>query len=386
MDFLERFIQRVSEAQATVDMSRCLREHSGLSECHLCVKSCPVESIDLGGGVHVLDHCTGCGICLTVCPVSAFDLNGARARQLLSQLASLLRESQDVLVTCERSADAPSADLIVPCLARMDETLLFGGLAFGARKLRLTRGPCRNCPYPEAMPRYRRMLSRVRTWSRVLPGCSEKILEADEGEEKDRKSGGEAPDRRAFFSWVRSEGVHLMASFLDDFSRGLQGGSSVRGISLPVRNHLLPQFLKKLGVQQGEVPYDPEGPFAELLLDEFKCNACEACFQICPTGAIEREAGEEAFRLALAASRCINCSLCLDACVPNALTYRQGLSLDVVASRESQVLVQKTYWYCVRCEARFLANAEAAAQDLCPTCQYLAGLERSSPIRYEGEE
>ena len=386
MDYLERFIHRISGGQATVDMSRCLREHSGLSDCHLCVKSCPVASIDLGGGVHVLDHCTGCGICLTVCPVSAFDLNGVRAGQLLSHLASLLRGGQDLLVSCERSADAGSADLLVPCLARMDETLLLGALALGARKLCLIRGPCRDCPYPQAMARYRRMLGRVRTWDRVLPGCSGRIVEVGEGEEEDRKPRAGAPDRRAFFTWVRSEGVQLMASFLDDFSQGFQGRGSVKGISLPVRNQLLPQFLKKLAVQQGEVPYDPEGPFAEILLDEFKCNASQACVRICPTRALQLEGGEETFRLTLDTSRCVNCSLCLDACVPNALTYRQGLSLDIVASRQPQVLVEKAYCRCVRCEARFLVSAESASQDLCPACDYLAGLERSSPIPYEGEE
>lgn len=387
MEYLERFIHRVSGAQATVDTARCLREHSGLSDCHLCVKSCPVESIDLGGGVHVLDHCTGCGICLTVCPVSAFDLNGARAGQLLSQLASHLRERQDLFVSCQPSTHARTADLILPCLARMDETLLLGALALGARKLCLTRAPCQGCPYPEAAPRYRRMLDRFRAWGRVLPGTCERIVETDEEEvwKTQRESKSVGSDRRAFFTWVRSEGVQVMASFLDDFSRGFQNRGSMRSISLPIRSRLLPQFLKRLGVQGGEVPYDPEGPFAEILLDEFKCNACEACFQICPTGAIQREGGEDAFRLTMDVSRCVNCSLCLDACVPNALTYRQGLSLDVVASREPQVLVEKTYGHCVRCEARFLVSTEAAPQDLCPACQYLAGLESSSPIRYKAE-
>lgn len=389
MDYLERFIHRVSGAQATVDTPQCLRERSGLSDCHLCVKSCPVESIDLTGGVHVLNHCTGCGICLTVCPVSAFDLSGARTGQLLSQLASLLRESPDLFISCERSADAGSADLILPCLARMDETLLLGAMALGARSLSLTQGPCQGCPYQEATARYRRMLGRVRTWNRVLSGSSERIAEVVEGEEaweKQKKSKSAGPDRRTFFTWVRSEGVQLMASFLDDFSQGFQGMGSMRSIPLPLRNRLLPQFLKKLGTQPGEVPYDPEGPFAELLLDELKCNACEACLQVCPTGAIQREGGEEAFRLTLDASRCVNCSLCLDACLPNALTYRQGLSLNVVASTESQVLVEKAYRDCTRCEVRFLSSGETASQDLCSTCHYLAGLESSSSIPYEEEE
>lgn len=385
LDHLERLLHRVGGVQATVETPRCLREHSGLSDCHICVKSCPVQSIGLGGGVHVLNHCTGCGVCLTVCPVSAFDLNGAATGQLLSQVASLVRESPSLLMTCEQSADAPSANLILPCLARLDETLLLGALALGARQVHLTQGPCENCPYPEAMPRYRRMLDRVRTWSRALPAWSERIVEVGEGSwDRQKRSVAKGPDRRAFFTWVRSEGMQLMTSFLDDFSQGFQGRGVTRGISLPLRNRLLPQFLKKLGAEEKEVTYDPEGPFAELLLDEVKCNACEACVQVCPTGAIGRTGGEEAFRLTFDASRCVNCALCLDACVPNALTYRQGISLNGIALRGQEILVDKPYARCSRCESRFLSDGEAPSRDLCSTCHYLADLEGSEVMPKDG--
>ena len=178
--------------------------------------------------------------------------------------------------------------------------------------------------------------------------------------------------------------MQLMASFLDDFSQAFQGRGPTRGISLPLRNRLLPHFLKKFEVGEGEVPYDPEGPFAQLLLDEVKCNACEACVQICPTAAIERGAGEEAFRLTVDASRCVNCALCLDACIPNALTYRQGLSLKVVASKDQQILVERAYRRCCRCEVQFLADGEAESRDLCSTCHYLADTEESSTMPEEG--
>ncbi len=378
LDHLERLLHRVGGAQATVETARCLREHSGLSDCHLCVKSCPVQSIDLGGGVHVLNHCTGCGVCLTVCPVSAFDLNGAATGQLLSQVASRVRESSSLLMTCEQSADAPSADLILPCLARLDETLLLGALALGARQVHLTRGLCENCPYLEAMPRYRRMLGRVRTWSRALPGSSERIMEVEEGSRgQQERSTAMGPDRRAFFTWVRSEGMQLVTSFFDDFSQGFQGRRVAQGISLPLKNRILPQFLKKLGAEQRGVPYDPEGPFAELLLDEVKCNACEACVQVCPTGAIERAGGEDAFCLTLDASRCVNCALCLDTCIPNALTYRQGISLKRIALRDQEILVNKPFHRCGRCEARFLTDGEAQSEDLCSTCYFLVNVEGS---------
>lgn len=374
----ERLIHRVSGAQATVETPRCLREHSGLSDCHLCVKSCPVQSIDLAGGVHVLTHCTGCGVCLTVCPVSAFDLSGATAGALLSGVVSLLRDHSSPFIACEQSADAASADLTLPCMARLDETLVLGALGLGAQALYLTRAPCEGCPYPEAIPRYRRMLDRIRSWGWALPGSSERIVEVDERTRRHRAaSKAVGPDRRAFFTWVRSEGMHLMASFLDDFAQGFRGRGADRGVSVPLRNRLLPGFLRKLGVEEGEVSYDPEAPFAELLLDEVKCNACKACVQVCPTGAIEQGGGEEAFRLTMDASRCINCALCLDACIPNALTYRQGLSLKRVAWREPQVLVEKIYRSCGRCEGRFLADGEVEPRDLCPTCHFLAETERS---------
>lgn len=382
LDYLERFLYRVSGAQATVEAPRCLREHSGLSECDLCVKSCPVQSIDLRGGVHVLSHCTGCGVCLAVCPVSAFDLSGAAPGQLLSRAASVLRRGGSLSITCERSADVASADLVLPCLAGLDETVVLGVLALGAQKLSLTRGPCGACPYTEAVPRYRRTLDRMRRWSRAIPGAAERIVEVGEGEESPEKSQASktvGPDRRAFFAWVRSEGMQLMASVLDDFSEGLHGRRSVEGVPLPLRNRLLPHILKKLGVGEDEIPYDPEGPCAELLLDEIKCNGCEACVRICPTKAIVRGEDEEVFRLTLEVNRCVNCALCLDACIPNALTYRQGLSLSAVMGKP-KVLVEKPYRRCGRCEARFLWSEGVESEGFCSTCHFLADLERSPTI------
>ena len=174
--------------------------------------------------------------------------------------------------------------------------------------------------------------------------------------------------------------MQLIASLLDDFSEGLHGRRSVEGVSLPLRNRLLPHVLKKLGVGEEEIPYDPEGPCTELLLDEVKCNGCEACVRICPTKAIVRGDDEEVFRLTLEVSRCVNCALCLDACIPNALTYRQGLSLRAVASGKPKVLVEKPYRRCSRCEARFLWSEGVESGGLCSPCHFLADLERSPTI------
>lgn len=387
LERFERLIHRVSGAQATVETPRCLLEHSALSDCNLCVKTCPVQSIALAGGVHVLTHCTGCGVCLTVCPVSAFDLSGAATGQLLSQVATLVREHPSLFIACERSGDAAAADLILPCMARLDESLVLGALALGAEQLCLTRGPCEECPYPEAMPRHRRMVDRIRMWTRVLPGSSERIVEVEERTREIRaRPRAVGPDRRSFFTWVRSEGMQMMASFLDDFSQGFQGRGSKGGVSLPLRNRLLPRILKKLEVVHGDVPYDPEAPFAELLVDEVKCNACEACVQVCPTAAVEREGGDETFRLTLDASRCVNCALCLDACIPNAVTYRQALSLQGIAGRAKQILVEKGYSQCGRCEVRFLVDGDPDVQDLCPTCHFFEESECSGPAPHEGTE
>ncbi len=387
LERFERLIHRVSGAQATVETSRCLRELSVLSDCDICVRTCPVQSIDLAGGVHVLTHCTGCGICLRVCPVSAFDLSGVTTGQLLSQVASLVREHPIPFITCERSADAASADLVLPCMARLDESIVLGALALGARELFLTQGPCDECPYGEAMPRHRRMVDRIRTWARALPGSSERIVEVEKGTRRARPVARQVgPDRRAFFTWVRSEGMQLMASFLDDFAQGIQGRGSPGGVSLPLRNRLLPRILKKLGVEHGDVPYDPEGPFAELLVDEIKCNACEACVQVCPTASVGREGGDQAFRLTMEPNRCVNCALCLDACIPNALTYRQGLSLEKVASREPQILVEKAYRHCGRCEWRFLVDSNVESQTLCPACHFLEESDPSGTADHGGTE
>jgi len=369
-DALEQFVQRFEQPPATVNAAACTREMTFLSRCQRCVQACPHEAIDLKGAVKVLPACTGCGACLTVCPTDAYRLSESSLGETLAQVERAARATGSALLTCARSRVTGQADAVLPCLARAEETLLLGAFGAGAREVTLVRGPCEGCENAPAMPRLERTVARLQGWAGALPATAGlRLVSEGEAPPPPRPRAEVEGERRAFFAWMRREGLQVAATVADEVAAGWSGrpAASPRGTLSPERRLLL-GLLRRLPAGEGSLPYDPEGPFADLAVDLDACDGSGTCVRVCPTGALQQPEDPDAFTLTFQASRCVNCGLCVEHCEPKAIRFAPTVPVEALRRGTVRVAVQKATAHCTSCGLPFVPSKATAGGGRCKYC------------------
>ena len=369
-DALEQFVQRFEQPPATVNAAVCTREMTFLSRCERCVQACPHEAIDLKGAVKVLPACTGCGACLTVCPTDAYRLPESSLGDILAQVERAARKTGSALLTCAKSRVIRQADVVLPCLARAEETLLLGAFAAGAREVTLVRGPCDGCENAPAMPRLERTVARLQGWAGALPATTGlRLVSEGEAPPPPRPRAEVEGERRAFFAWMRREGLQVAARVADEVAAGWSGrpAASPRGTLSPERRLLL-GLLRRLPDSEGSLPYDPEGPFADLAVDLDACDGSGACVRVCPTEALKQPEGPDGFTLTFQTSRCVNCGLCVEHCEPKAIRFAPTILVAPLRQGTVRVAVRKATAHCTSCGLPFVPSKATAGGGRCKYC------------------
>lgn len=369
-DFLQHLADRFEQPPATVDAAACTREMTFLSRCQRCVEACPHEAIDLTGAVKVLPACTGCGACLTVCPTDAYRLPESSLGDILAQVERAARAAGSAVVTCVKSRAAREADAVLPCLARADETLLLGAFAAGAREVTLVRGPCEGCENAPAMPRLERTVARLQGWAGALPATGGlRLIPEEEAPTRQRRQAEVEAERRAFFAWMRREGLQVAAKVADEVAEGWSGlrAPSPRG-SLSSERRLLLGLLRRLPEAHGDLPYDPEGPFADLAVDLDACDGSATCVRVCPTEALKQPEHPDGFTLTFQASRCVNCGLCVEHCGQKALAFAPTVPVAALRQGTVRVAVRKATAHCASCGLPFIPSRATAGSGRCKYC------------------
>ena len=142
-----------------VATDRCVPVQHRRSSCRRCVEVCPVDAIEYEGRKLTLTNalCIGCGACATVCPTEALIPLDPTEAALGHRASSALKHNDGVAcIACARIAarEGVSGDCFaeVPCLSRVNESLLLSLVAEGASEVLLVDGGCHNCKYRDCDP------------------------------------------------------------------------------------------------------------------------------------------------------------------------------------------------------------------------------------------
>ena len=355
---LEKFFSALEAPALGVHPEYCSRLRHRISKCSLCSEHCPTHAIEWTDSLKVApDKCISCSICANVCPNEVFEARKPTNEEILTKVKSLLNERQEIIFRCggikgrvtDHSQENQSGSITVPCLARLDEAVLVGSVALGAKSVCLIHGSCDEC---ECQPSYHVAEETVNNSNGILGlfGLSERIFISESANKLEEESAEPVKtSRREFFSSVargtKETGAVLVSSVIEshtaqDDDKPKKVAKAELPTCVPMKRRLLLNFMRMLGTVT-EKASETESPlFCQFEIDD-NCNGCQMCAFFCPTGALNKfDEGEKA-GVSFKISDCTACGLCQEVCYKGAVRLSHAIDFHKVINGDVAVLTMR---------------------------------------------
>lgn len=340
---------------------RCVVVRNRHASCAKCSDACPADAVFAANNVLELDseRCVACGACTTVCPVEALIPLRPLDEDLASEVAaSVVASGGSALFACARIASKHLADPTmyaeVPCLARMEESVLLGLASRGVDDIVLVDGTCATCRFRANVPGIDATVASANDLI-AAQGCDIRVRRASAFPdavllEDKRTLLGES--RRGFFTSARTKArdaaektAEVMVFKNDKIAPSLRERLRMSDAGTlpqfnPQRRMLVLDAMDSLGAPV--VSEVDTRLFGSVSIDTETCSSCNMCTVFCPTGALRKsellpEDGEGSF-LEFSAADCVQCRLCADACLKKCLTVSSVVSTEELFDFEPRLI------------------------------------------------
>ena len=339
--------------------THCVRFRFRYSACARCRDACPHEAIELTDeGVRIDGaRCQNCGLCAGACRTEAFS-TAAPAR--VETLKRAIRQ-QRFSFACAPSQC--SADATVPCLGALDAASLAYLAKRGIAVELRGADHCGACQHGSKGPMQLALhLEAVETLRAAAADESWAAIALTGRIDSQPRPRATQPARRQLFRRLVGGGLDAIVVAHESAARAPDKAIRAGSPFATEQRELLQMVCKRA---DGEpFPLQPHAglPVAALKLEP-GCTACDACFRVCPTGAIQILESSTSWTLAFDADRCTACEVCSEVCQPGVL--HPAPELDAAPGRGPRVLHRLAKQRCSRCD-RFFVSAEP--RESCPVC------------------
>lgn len=371
LETLEHIAQQ-KQAIPAINASRCVAVRHRKATCRACIDACPTNAIAIENNQikHDPYACLNCGACASVCPTEAFAPQDELFEPLFNALSAVETAPESIVFSCEKNpcrannSKASTLFFTLPCLAYLDERILFQCAQAGCSSLAFAQTPCLGCEKQASQKTFLCFLERAFNLLEVTnTPCA-----LARYEEHAEESLPEQVSRRSFFTSLASEikqaASHAATTSIDSaFNKKdtpetlIQQLTSAPGVLKTFRIKRNEAFLDCLyqalsershTIETHEAPDLPR--FGTANLNATTCQHCGMCAKFCPTGALSyvgepqtpsifgsktsNKHGYHEFRC----SDCINCNLCADICLNDALSISSVLSFEELFELEPKKL------------------------------------------------
>jgi len=359
----------VSDHHMLVETSLCSRFRTPKSDCSLCAEACPANAITVSdGGAEITGGCIDCGVCHSACPNGAFGIRERSDERIMDEIPFSRRSP--LRISCERGDT--SADIILPCLSRLTETLFLEPVRRGMPGIEIARPSCEGCLLVKAAFHLETVIRRTHHLYDMLGIARNRLSIKNIPLQGLVKAPERAVSRREFFGVFRAKAAGIAAAAMPDIEGGGDGKAEVFRNAVEDRREsrkrsILMERLLALGAKAGVK--QTAAPSEDALTADIEvgagCAACGVCASLCPTGAISLQWTEKTFSLGFSPALCTNCRICEKTCRHRAITMKETVSPALLLQQGETVLFRAEKKTCLACRLDFIGEGA----EICPLCR-----------------
>lgn len=344
--------------------ARCVRYRYRYSECARCRDACPHQAISLSDTRATIDadKCRNCALCVSACRTGAFAADNFKPIEMLRQAIKTGRFS----IACSPSGHA--ADAIVPCLGALDASLL----AYLEKRRLPTRllgaSLCAACAHGATgaaqLAANLEAVTELRAAAAPEAWLPTEIVEDTPAVIAERPRFASA--RRHLFRRLLGRGVDEVAAAVEQKpaaqavpDKAIRPGA----YALTEQRELLQIVAGRKDDHAFRVAIHEALPALDITISP-GCTVCEACFRVCPTGAITITENPGDWALMFQRDRCVGCAVCLEVCQPRVLDA--AATFDLTPDQPARALISLAKQRCKRCDRFFVSPRP---EETCRVCR-----------------
>ncbi len=358
IDNVVGLLGKLESADITVRQERCVVVRNRNAKCRKCAEACTSGAIAYLENELVItpEKCIGCGTCATVCPTCALEAHHPNDAELLKRcLAAAEAAEGEVVIACEQIYQAaaglydPAKVVSLPCLGRVEESLLTTLAARGITQVRLVTGDCADCDHATGYDTLQLVMDTERTLLDTWGGnmaveASSTFPRSVRKQQEDEYDH----DKREFFTDMKGEAASAAVVTVDYAAKEAMGMDQAEEAGprivrvmddgtlphfVPDRRDVLLSALSQLGEPADDLI--ETRLWGHVIIDRDTCSSCRMCATFCPTGAIFKfDDDADTFGVEHFPGDCVKCRCCEDICPTKALTLSEEVfARDIMEGR-----------------------------------------------------
>lgn len=360
-------IGKIGGGKLTVNQERCVLVRNRNADCLRCAEVCVSGCISTLENELIVDPfvCIGCGTCATICPTAALEPTEPTDEQLLLFCdRAAAQNNGTVVIMCDKMAEKAgnmvdfSKAVVVPCIGRIEESLLITLAAHDVARVLLVDTLCADCQYQAGHAAEELVFDTAQqlldTWHSTLDVHF--IQKLPRSLRKNTQDSFDA-ERRALFSEVKTQAQNTAkeaaAAGIND-ALGNKAEEKKGPVYLHVNEQgVLPHFvpnrrtqlinsLAQLGEPE-DIMFNTR-LWGNVMVDASKCKSCYMCAVFCPTGALVKLMDEDGVAKSVGhiPSKCVKCRTCENICMGGAITISEEVfACDMLAGMTETFAMEK---------------------------------------------